>query len=210
MPSLDLLLAFAAATAIFAYMPGPAMLYAAAQTMARGRRGGVMAVIGIHCGGYVHVLGAVFGLSALFELVPPLYLAVKLGGALYLIWLGLSLILRRQQDGAAPQVAPASARRAFIESIVVEVLNPKAAIFFLAFLPQFVDPAAAFPVWLQFLLLGTTVNLVFSSADIATVLLADRAMAQLRGNQRMQRLIRWCGGAILIGLGIRLATARGS
>lgn len=208
MPSLDLMLAFAAATAIFAYMPGPAMLYAAAQTMARGRRGGLMAAFGIHCGGYVHVLGAVFGLSALFELVPPLYLAVKIGGALYLAWLGVSLLRHRDQDSAAPQLAPNSPRRAFLDSIVVEILNPKAAIFFLAFLPQFVDPAAAFPVWLQFLLLGIVVNAAFSSADLATVLLADRAMRHLRGSQRVQRLIRWCGGIILIGLSIRLATAK--
>jgi len=209
MPSSDLMMAFAAATLVFAYMPGPAMLYAAAQTMARGRRGGLMASLGIHCGGYVHVLGAVFGLAALFELVPPLYLAVKLGGALYLIWLGVLLALQKDRCESAPQVGPASTRIAFIESIIVEILNPKAAIFFLAFLPQFVDPAAAFPVWLQFLVLGTIVNLAFSSADIVTVLLAARTMRLLRGSQRVQRLIRWCGGAILIGLGFRLATAKG-
>lgn len=209
MPSWEILTAFAAATAIFAYMPGPAMLYAAAQTMARGRRGGLMAALGIHCGGYVHVMAAVFGLAALFELVPPLYVALKLCGALYLVWLGIALIRRPAAAAAADVVPkPAGGKRAFAESIVIEVLNPKAAVFFLAFLPQFVDPAAAFPLWLQFLILGTVVNIAFSSADLLTVLLADRAMRHLKNSQRIQQVMRWCGGMILIGLGLRLATSK--
>lgn len=208
MPSAELLLAFAAATAVFAYMPGPAMLYAAAQTMARGRNGGLMAALGIHCGGYVHVLGAVFGLSALFQLVPPLYLALKIVGALYLAWLGLSLILARQNSVGQLQLAPASPRRAFVDSVIVEVLNPKVAVFFVAFLPQFVDPAASLPVWLQFLVLGTIVNLTFSSADVVTVFLANSAMRRLQRYSAVQRIVRWCGGAILVGLGLQLATSK--
>jgi threonine/homoserine/homoserine lactone efflux protein len=84
MASLELLLAFAVATLIFAVMPGPAMLYTAAQTVVRGRKGGFMAALGIQCGGYVHVMGATLGLSALFQHVPELYMAVKIAGALYL------------------------------------------------------------------------------------------------------------------------------
>ncbi|TIY10680.1 MAG: LysE family translocator, partial [Mesorhizobium sp.] len=85
MPSTELLIAFFATTAIFAYIPGPAMLYAAAQTMARGRWSGLTAALGIHLGGYVHVIAAAAGLSVLFHAVPTLYVAVKLAGALYLI-----------------------------------------------------------------------------------------------------------------------------
>lgn len=167
MPSTELLIAFFATTAIFAYIPGPAMLYAAAQTMARGRWSGLTAALGIHLGGYVHVIAAAAGLSVLFHAVPPLYMAVKLIGALYLIWLGVSLFRARAQgDAALPLIERKSARRAFFESVTVEVLNPKTAIFFMAFLPQFIDASAAFPVWLQFVVLGTIVNLMFSSADI--------------------------------------------
>ncbi|MES0101919.1 LysE family translocator [Mesorhizobium sp. M0019] len=206
MPSTELLVAFFATTAIFAYIPGPAMLYAAAQTMARGRWSGLMAALGIHLGGYVHVFAAAVGLSVLFHAVPVLYMAVKLVGALYLIWLGVSLFRAKAQgDVVLPGIQPKSARRAFFESIAVEVLNPKTAIFFMAFLPQFIDASAALPVWLQFVVLGTIVNLMFSSADIVCVILAGAVIARLRRSSRAQRLMRRAGGAVLVGLGVHVA-----
>lgn len=209
MPSADLFAAFLVTTAIFAYIPGPAMLYAAAQAMARGRWSGLMAALGIHVGGFVHVAAAAAGLSVLFHAVPPLYVAVKLAGALYLVWLGISLLRQRDgQEGALPAVAARSGRRAFLQSITVEVLNPKTAIFFLAFLPQFIDPAAAFPVWVQFLILGTIVNLMFSSADVACVLLAGAVVARLKRSGRARRLMQRAGGAVLMGLGVHLALQR--
>ncbi|MER9017284.1 LysE family translocator [Mesorhizobium sp. M0898] len=206
MPSTELLVAFFATTAIFAYIPGPAMLYAAAQTMARGRWSGLMAALGIHLGGYVHVFAAAVGLSVLFHAVPVLYMAVKLVGALYLVWLGVSLFRAKAQgEVVLPGIQPKSARRAFFESIAVEVLNPKTAIFFMAFLPQFIDASAAFPVWLQFVVLGTIVNLMFSSADIVCVMLAGAVIARLRQSSRAQRLMRRAGGAVLVGLGVHVA-----
>ncbi|RWE95445.1 LysE family translocator [Mesorhizobium sp.] len=206
MPSTELLIAFFATTAIFAYIPGPAMLYAAAQTMARGRWSGLTAALGIHLGGYVHVIAAAAGLSVLFHAVPTLYVAVKLAGALYLIWLGVSLFRARAQDDAVmPGIEPKSARRAFFESITVEVLNPKTAIFFMAFLPQFIDASATLPVWLQFLVLGTIVNLMFSSADVTCVVLAGAMVTRLRRSSHAQRLMRRAGGAVLVGLGVHVA-----
>jgi threonine/homoserine/homoserine lactone efflux protein len=208
MPSFELLLAFAVATLIFAFMPGPAMLYTAAQTVARGRRGGFMAAFGIHCGGYVHVMGAALGLSALFQHVPALYMAVKIAGALYLVWLGIEMVRAKIDAETMPQIAARSAGRAFIDSVAVEVLNPKAALFFVAFLPQFVDASAGAPVWLQFLVLGTLVNVTFSSADIATVLLASVALKRLRRSTTAQRVLRWIGGSVLVGLGAHMAASR--
>jgi threonine/homoserine/homoserine lactone efflux protein len=209
MPSTELLIAFFATTAIFAYIPGPAMLYAAARTMAGGRWSGLTAALGIHLGGYLHVLAAAAGLSVLFHAVPPLYMTVKLAGALYLIWLGVSLFRKRgESDGALPAVARKSARRAFFESITVEVLNPKTAIFFMAFLPQFIDPSAAMPVWLQFVVLGTIVNLMFSSADIVCVFLAGAVIGRLQRSSRAQRLVQRAGGAVLVGLGAHIALQR--
>ncbi|MDJ1158390.1 LysE family translocator [Chelatococcus sp. SYSU_G07232] len=207
MPSVELMLAFALATAAFAYFPGPALLYTAAQTLARGRRAGLMAALGIHIGCYAHVLAATFGLSAVFRHVPELYAVVKIVGALYLVWLGIGM-MRRKGGEAHPAAAPKSARRAFVESMIVEILNPKVAIFFIAFLPQFVDPAAAFPVWLQFLVLGTIVNFSFSSADIVTVFAASAVMGRLRRDGPGQRIVRYAGGSILIGLGAKLASDR--
>lgn len=208
MPSWELLAAFAVATAAFAYFPGPALLYTAAQTIARGRRAGLFAAFGIHVGCYAHVIAATLGLSAIFRHVPELYAALKIVGALYLIWLGYQMI-RNRGDGEALQAsAPKSTRRAFFESVTVELLNPKVAIFFIAFLPQFVDPSASFPVWLQFLILGVIVNCAFTSADIVTVFAASAVMGKLGRNSRAVAIMRWAGGSLLMGLGAKLAMDR--
>lgn len=216
MADLEVLIAFVLAAAVFAYMPGPAMLYATAQTIARGRRAGWMAALGIHLGGYVHVLAAALGLAALFSLVPVAYLALKLAGAAYLIWLGSRFLFGRtvvaglpepvERRSELPDAVPP--RRALWESVTVEVLNPKTAIFFVAFLPQFADPAATLPVWTQLLLLGAVVNLMFSSADVFCVLLADRIASAFRRSRGAQQLARRLGGGLLIALGLNLALSR--
>jgi threonine/homoserine/homoserine lactone efflux protein len=211
MPSVEILIAFVATTAVFAFIPGPAMMYAAARTLAGGRLAGLMASLGIHLGCYVHVVAAAAGLSMLFHAVPTLYLVVKVAGAAYLIWLGISAF--RAAGASAAEVAPVtprkSGRRAFAESIAVEVLNPKTAIFFLAFLPQFVAPAASLPVWGQLLILGTVVNAMFSLADIVCVLIAGRLIETLRHSSRAQRLAQRLGGTVLVGLGLHVALQRG-
>ncbi|HXV29953.1 MAG TPA: LysE family translocator [Sinorhizobium sp.] len=210
MPSTGLLISFLITTAVFAYIPGPAMLYAAARTMAGGRRSGLMAALGIHVGCYVHVAAAAAGLSLLFHAVPTLYLAVKLAGAAYLIWLGISTF-RAKTQGAIPlpEIRGKSGRRAMLESIIVEVLNPKTAIFFVAFLPQFIDAAATLPVWAQFVVLGTAVNVIFTSADILCVVLANALVSRLKRSSRAQRLVQRGGGATLVGLGAHLAFQKG-
>jgi threonine/homoserine/homoserine lactone efflux protein len=207
MPSLEYLLPFFVATVLFAYMPGPALLYTAAQTLARGRRAGFMAALGLHLGGYVHVTAAALGLSAIFTHVPELYTLVKLLGAGYLVWLGICFIRQKDTVEQLPQVKARSAWRAFLQSIMVEVLNPKTVIFFIAFLPQFADASASFPLWVQLLLLGTFVNLAVTTADIVAVLLTDRVLRSMRRSVRAVRLTRIIGGGILVALGARLALA---
>lgn len=209
MASFDILLAFVVTTSVFAFIPGPAMLYAAARTMAGGRRAGQMAVAGIHLGAYVHILAAVAGLSVLFHGVPLAYTAVKLVGALYLVWLGISMWRTRIGEPGAPlDAAVASPRKAFVQSIAVEVLNPKTALFFLAFLPQFVDSAGSLPVWLQFAILGLAVNAIFTLADLVCVALAGVILNRVRQSGRAQRLAQRLGGTILVGLGAHLALQR--
>lgn len=209
MPPLEILIAFILATAVFAYMPGPAMLYATAQTLARGKRAGWLAALGIHIGGYVHVLAAALGLAVLFDLVPTLYVVLKFAGAAYLVWLGLRMIIRADAPvSEAPVIGEKSARRAFWESVTVETLNPKTALFFVAFLPQFTDPAAALPIWAQMLVLGTIVNVMFSSADVLCVLLAGQVTRGLRRSARAAQWVRRAGGGILVGLGVKLALTR--
>lgn len=208
MPSAEDLIPFAIATFLFAVFPGPALLYTAAQTLARGRGAGFMAALGIHLGGYAHVVAAALGLSAIFRHVPELYLALKVAGALYLVWLGIGLIRGRLDADALPQLGSRSARRALFESILVELLNPKVALFYIAFLPQFVDPAAALPLWLQFLALGVVVNAAFTAADLITVFLTSSVLTGLRRYGIAQRVARVVGGSVLIGLGARLAISR--
>ena len=203
MAEFDTLIAFLVATMIFAYMPGPALLYATAQTIARGRRGGLMAAFGIHLGGYVHVIAAALGLGFLLSQVPTAYMVIKLVGAGYLVWLGIRMIFQPVDD-SAQETAASRPRRTFLQSMLVEILNPKTAIFFIAFLPQFVDPVAALPAWLQFLILGTIVNVVFSSADLVAVAIAHKIVGRIKQSQTGQRVARWIGGSILAGLGLRL------
>jgi len=210
MPSSDLLLTFLIATAVFAYMPGPSTLYAAAQTIACGRRAGWFATIGIHVGGYAHVIAAALGVSALFTAVPLLYSIIKLAGACYLVWLGIQFF-RSTEDlssTASDTSDTALPRQTFWQSITVEMLNPKTAIFYIAFLPQFTDPAATLPLWGQMLVLGTLVNIMFSSADVLCVLFSSAVMNYFKQSPGGNRIAQRIGGSILVGLGIKLALTR--
>ncbi|MEM8743925.1 MAG: LysE family translocator [Pseudomonadota bacterium] len=206
MASWETLAGFAAVLLVFAYVPGPATLYAAAQTLARGRKAGLLAAVGLHLGGYVHVVAAAFGLAALLALVPGAYLAVRVAGALYLVWLGISIISAGRSESAQLRSGGEPKKQSTLsQSIVVEILNPKAAMFFLAFLPQFVDPGAAFSVSTQMLILGFVTLLVFTSADVFTVLLADFVVSKLKNTGPVQRVFNWIAGCILVGLGAKLA-----
>ena len=141
--------------------------------------------------------------------MPILYAAVKIAGAGYLIWLGYRMFIAKDTLASADPVIDRTApRKALPQSILVELLNPKTALFFLAFLPQFTDVTAAFPIWLQILILGTIVNVVFSATDIACVLLYDRAMRLLASSHTVARWAHRVGGGILIALGVNLAASR--
>lgn len=209
MPPIELLVAFLLATSIFAYMPGPSTLYTAAQTIARGQRAGWFAALGIHIGGYVHVLAAAFGLAILFKAVPVLYVGLKFGGAAYLIWLGYKMFTSNVPLGETElKTGSMSPRRAFWQSVTVEVLNPKTAIFYLAFLPQFTDPNASLAIWVQLLILGTIVNIMFSSADVLCVVLADKVTTYFKTSGSANRIAQRLGGGILVALGLNVAFNR--
>ncbi|MBS1168858.1 MAG: amino acid transporter [Proteobacteria bacterium] len=207
MPPIDLLITFFVSTALFAFVPGPAMLYAAARTLAGGRRAGLMAALGVHVGGYTHVMAAAMGLSVLFHAVPILYMMVKLAGAAYLVLMGWRLVTGRTTE-AREDTSPRESQQAFVQSVLVELLNPKTAIFFLAFLPQFVSANAGAPLWLQFLILGVITNLMFSAADIIAVVGASGILSSLRSSPSLGRWLRRAAGSLLIGLGARLALER--
>lgn len=201
MLSLDHWASFAFATVLFACMPGPAMLYMTAQTLAHGSRAGLRAALGVHFGCYFHIFAAAIGLAALIDQAPQVYAGIKLAGAAYLIWLGATMILGCNKPSAeATDAKPAVLR----DSVIVEILNPKTALFFLTFLPQFVDPTAAMPIWAQFLVLGAVVNAVLSAADVAAVGVASLTLGRFAGVGCGRLMPRTCG-SILVVLGFALA-----
>ncbi|MEM6709476.1 MAG: LysE family translocator [Pseudomonadota bacterium] len=208
MADAETLLSFFLATALFAYVPGPGMLYTTAQTLARGRRAGLMAVLGLHLGGYLHVFAASAGLAVVLRTLPTAYLILKLLGAAYLIWLGISFWRRASDALALPDTAAleTASQQSFWQSVVVEILNPKTALFFVAFLPQFADPSAALPLWAQLVVLGTLVNVMFSSADLLCVWLAQGLARRLPVAATAGWLKRGAG-CVLILLGARLGTS---
>ena len=208
MPAFEILVAFFITTAMFAYMPGPSMIYVSAQTLARGRTAGIMASLGVHLGGYFHVCAAAFGLAALLALIPQVYFLIKIAGALYLVFLGIMMFVKRNEQADEATGDQKDASKAFVESIAVEVLNPKTAIFFIAFLPQFVDLSAAWPVWVQMAILGTIVNLMFSSGDLFCVLFASLVVKKLRKSNRGAKWAKIAGGSFLIMLGDKLVLDR--
>ncbi|ENX13257.1 hypothetical protein F895_02558 [Acinetobacter sp. CIP 64.2] len=203
MASLEILTSFLITTFIFAYIPGPAMLYTAAQTLAKGPKSGFMATLGLFIGGCAHIIAAAVGLTTLFHLLPVLYTVIKVLGACWLIWLGIKLI----KDTAPSSMLNAPdniAEKTFKESILVEILNPKTAIFYLAFLPQFINNSYESPIWLQFILLGLIVNTIFISADLVCVFLAEFIMTKINKSQSVQKFMSILGGTIFITLGLFL------
>ena len=206
MPKLDLLIGFLLATSVFAYMPGPSTLYTTAQTLALGKRGGLFAALGIHTGGYVHVIAAAVGLAALFEVIPILYTVMKLAGAAYLVWLGVKFFMNRQDLMVDSEQA--GQKTTFWQSATVEILNPKTALFYVSFLPQFTDIDAALPLWAQLLFLGTIVNIMFSSADLICVFLAEKLSSMFKKSKSSIRIVNRIGGGIFIALGLNLATSK--
>ncbi|HEY2636238.1 MAG TPA: LysE family translocator, partial [Solirubrobacteraceae bacterium] len=174
------------------------------RSIAQGRRAGIVSMLGVETGGLVHVAAAAIGLSALVASSATAFTVVKLAGAAYLIYLGVRRLVTR--DDALPEVAVTgrSGRRLFAQGVVVNVLNPKTAVFFLAFLPQFVDPAKG-PVTLQFLVLGLTFVAIAVVSDGAYALVAGTAGDWLRGSERVRRWLSRFSGAVFLGLGVTAA-----
>ncbi|MBT5073317.1 MAG: LysE family translocator [Kordiimonadaceae bacterium] len=205
MPSVEQLIPFIIAAMIFAFIPGPAILYTAAQTLAKGKRGGAFAAFGIHVGGMAHIIAAAAGLSAVFTHSPLAYTALKIFGAVYLVWLGIGIIRGKLDASELPHMKSNLKKRVFFDSMMVEILNPKVIIFYIAFLPQFVDPTAAYPLWLQFVILGTINNILFSLVDICVIFLTSAIIGGLKKSERPQKIMRWVSGSTLMGLGVNLA-----
>ncbi len=203
MPPIDALPVFVGASLVLLLIPGPSVLFIVARSSSQGVRAGLVSVAGVHTASVVHVFAAVVGLSAVIVASATAFTAVKVIGGLYLVVLGVRSILAARAmatvDATQPTVRPPA--RIFTEAFTVNLLNPKVAIFFLAFLPQFVDTGDG-RVWTQTLVLGLVFILVGICSDSVYALIGGhvgarfqrRATARLRGT-------RYAEGGILIGLG---------
>ncbi len=198
---------FLAATVALLVTPGPAVLYIVARSASQGRRAGLVSVLGIELGNSVHVAGGVLGLAALLAASPVAFSAVKYLGAAYLVVLGLRKILRPEAAAAPGEASRDGLRVVFLHGVAIAVLNPKTALFFLAFLPQFVDPARG-AAWAQMLFLGGTFIGLALVSDSAYALLAGSVGAWLRRHPGVAGRERFVSGAVYIGLGALAALAR--
>ena len=190
-------------------MPGPAVLYVVARSIQQGRRAGLASVVGIHVGTLMHIAAATAGLSALIASSAVAFTAVKIAGAVYLVGLGLWTLFASRAEPEVALGGERNLRRAFAQGVVVNVLNPKTALFFLAFLPQFVDADAAHPA-LQIAFLGLLFALLGLVTDSMWALVAGTAGGVLRRSRRFVSVQRYVTGTVYVGLGVATALAGGS
>jgi threonine/homoserine/homoserine lactone efflux protein len=199
---------FVVAALALLLVPGPAVLYVVARSIEHGRRAGLASVLGIHVGTLVHIAAATLGLSALVLSSATAFTAVKVAGALYLVGLGLWTLFSSRAEPDVALGGERNLRRAFAQGIVVNVLNPKTALFFLAFLPQFVDPNASHPA-VQIAFLGFLFAILGLVTDSVWALAAGTAGGMLRRSRRFVGVQRYVSGSVYLGLGVATAFAGG-
>jgi threonine/homoserine/homoserine lactone efflux protein len=205
-PSASTLELFAIAALALLVIPGPSVLYVVTRSIEQGRRAGLVSVLGLHTGTLVHIAAAATGLSALLLASATLFNAVKLAGAAYLIFLGISRLVKRAAP-AERRVERASLRRVYGQGFVVNLLNPKTALFFVAFFPQFVVSGRG-PVAVQILVLGAVFVALGLCSDSIYALVSGTLARRLRVRAANRGPRRQWSGLVLIGLGLFAATTR--
>ena len=189
---------------ILVILPGPNTLFIVARSVQQGRMAGFCSSLGVQTGTLVHITAAALGLSALLLSSALAFGIVRYAGAVYLIYLGIKTLLSKEKVIAAPSAAERKLSRAFFQGAWVQMLNPKTAVFFFAFLPQFIDPARG-PVPTQIVLLGLIMVALGTFSDTVYVLGAGGLGNLLRANVRLQRVQRYFAGSVYIGLGAATA-----
>lgn len=207
MPSSTVILAFVGASLVVLVMPGPGVFYVVARSVAQGRRAGLVSALGLSAGALAHVLAATVGLSAILLTSATAFGFVKALGAGYLIYLGLKALLSRNAVAPGLETSDAvPASRLFADGVIVSLFNPKIAVFFLAFLPQFVDPGQASATQ-QILLLGLLYAVLAVLTDGSYALLAGSVRHWFRGRIMRGPLPRYLSGGVYLGLGVQAALA---
>jgi threonine/homoserine/homoserine lactone efflux protein len=204
MPAPHALLTFALASMALLLVPGPSVIYIVTRSVSQGRSAGIVSMLGIETGGMVHVAAAALGLSAILASSATAFDVVRFAGAGYLIYIGIRRL--REPTALTAVLVPTSRRRLFTQGIVVNVLNPKTALFFLAFLPQFIDPSRG-NVALQVLLLGAVFISLAVLSDGTWALLAGSVGGWLRAREGASRWLSRVSGGVFIALGAGAALA---
>jgi len=201
-------LAFFIAALVLAVTPGPGIAYVVARTAAGGRAEGLASCVGTGLGGMLHVCAAALGLSLVLAQSAAAFSVVKYVGAAYLVYLGVRLLLSKASPPAQGAVAASGTRRALLEGILVEALNVKTALFFLAFLPQFL--VSGRPPVLQLVVMGTVCVVFNTLVDVAALLGAARLLRSEFSPRRRAQLLNRASGVTLVGLGLYVAARRGA
>jgi threonine/homoserine/homoserine lactone efflux protein len=209
MPSPSSFALFCLASIALAVVPGPAVTYIVTHSVDKGRAAGVVSALGVATGGLVHAVAATVGLSALIASSAQAFTAVKIVGAAYLIVIGIRRILSRADSADDVQPDPARRRRLYAQGVVVNVLNPKTALFFLAFIPQFVDTHRGHAT-VQVALLGLVFVAIALMSDLLYAVLADLLAGRVRRSGRAERIRRYVTGGIFVVLGVTAAAAHRS
>jgi threonine/homoserine/homoserine lactone efflux protein len=202
MPDPSALTLFLIAAAVLLVTPGPAVLYVVARSLDQGRWAGIVSTLGINVGTLFHVAAATLGVSALLVRSALAFSVVKYAGAAYLVYLGVRKLREKEDAQAASVVEPKKLTRVFYEGMLVNLTNPKTALFFFAFLPQFVDPARGSSAALQFFLLGAIFVVMAIISDSAYALLAGSLGGWLRGHLGFLRVQRYLAGSVYLGMGV--------
>jgi threonine/homoserine/homoserine lactone efflux protein len=206
MPEKTAFLTFLVAAFALNLAPGPDMLYVIGRSVGQGRKAGIVSSLGVFVGCWAHILAAAFGIATLLRSSPVAFNVVRYAGAAYLIYLGIRMLVQKT-DLASQQLNAERLNRIFRQGVITNVLNPKVAIFFLAFLPQFIDSRRG-SVAMQIVLLGLIFNVGGTLVNLAVAYAGGTLGELLRRNQRIARLQRRFTGVIFIGLGLRLAWQR--
>ncbi|MGI5170304.1 LysE family translocator [Spirillospora sp. CA-253888] len=202
-----LLAVFTVTTVIALITPGPDMLFVLGCGVRGGARAGLLATLGVITGDALYIVAAAAGLAVLLTAFPVVFTVLRIAGAAYLVLLGVQMIRNRNKGGADAVGGGMSGRRAYLNGVVSSAANPQTFTFMVAFLPQFIDPAAG-PVWLQFAVLGGILIVLEFAADGTVGVLAGRIGGWLRARQAVRRRIDAATGTVFIGLGVALAADR--
>lgn len=205
MPSFETLMIFTTAAIAITLVPGPSMLYVASRSIVHGRTAGIWSALGLATGLFIHTVSASLGLSAILVYFPPVFFIIKYLGAAYLIYLGIQMLRTNKRSPLSREKIPELNHvRVYGQGVITEILNPKTALFFLSFLPQFIDPVQGSSTT-QMMILGGILVFTALVADLFIAISGGALSRSMLAQPLVQKIQNWLAGTVLIALGLRLA-----